>query len=76
MGDPFSIKHGPHELRKITGGSHILINFILKFYIISKEKKLCQGARETSLDFLLVMEFRFDTMLCFNLDNENSDQQG
>jgi len=56
-----------------------LINFVVKFYLClpkeSKEKKLCQGAR--SLDSLstclLVMEFRFDAMLCSNLGNENSD---
>jgi len=43
-----------------------------------KQSKLCQGAKETSLDLLstclLVMEFLFDAMLmCSNLGNENSD---
>jgi len=48
--------------------------FILKFYLHlskeNKERKLCQGARKASFDFpstyLLVMEFRFDAMLCSN----------
>jgi len=52
-----------------------IINFILKFYRYlpkgNKERKLCQGARETSLDLLctcrFVMEIRFDAMLCSNM---------
>jgi len=52
-------------------GHKKLIKCILKFYFNRrkevKERKLCTGARETSLDllsgYLLVMVFRFDAML-------------
>jgi len=56
------------------------INLILKFYLHlpmgSREKKLCQGADETSPNplstCLLAMEFHFDAMLCSNFSNQNS----
>ena len=45
------------------------INIILKYYLC-----LCQRARENSFDYLckylLVMEFRFDAIVCSNLGNE------
>jgi len=47
---------GPHGLWDISGGTPKLINFILKFNLYlpkeNKERKPCQGAKETSLDSL------------------------
>ena len=63
--------------------AQIELNFLLKLYFYlpkeNNERKLCQGVRDTSLCLLstpaclLVMEFRYDAILCFNLGNENSD---
>ena len=43
----------------------------------NKDRKLREGARETSFDWLskyqLALEFRFHAMLCSNKGNENSD---
>jgi len=54
--------------------------FILNFHLCLPKKnegKPCQRSSETSPDLLftclLVMEFRFDAMLCANLGTENSD---
>ena len=73
--------HGPHESWNPTDGLQKLNNSILNFYLYlpkeNKERKTCQGCRETSLDLLstclLVIEFGFDAMLCSNLGNVNSD---
>jgi len=41
----------PHELWNIAGGPQKLINFNILFYLYlpkeNKERKVCQGARET-----------------------------
>jgi len=70
--------HGQHELWNISGEPQTLINITLKFHFClpkeRNERKLCQRAREISPDiqsrYLLVMEFRFDGMLCSNLDKQ------
>jgi len=54
MGNLFAITD-PHALWNITGLQK-LIYFIIMFYLClpkkNKEKKLCQGAKNTSLDLL------------------------
>ena len=63
--------HGTDKLY-IAGRPQKLINFILKFYRFlpteHKERKLSQGARDFSRlilsMYLIVVEFRFDAMLC------------
>ena len=65
----------------LAGRKKYLQYFTLKFYHHrpkeNKERKLCKGATETSIDLLsacqLVMEFHSDAMLHFNLHNDNSD---
>ena len=57
--------------------NHLFLKLYLSSSKESKEKQLCQEARETSLDLLstclLVIEFCFDATLFSNLGNENSD---
>jgi len=79
MGNLFAITD-PHALWNIVGLQK-LINFIITFYLClpkeNKEKKVCQGAKNTSLGLLStclpVKKFCFDAMLCCNFGNENSD---
>ena len=64
----------PQELWNIAGGPQKLINFILKFYLyLPKESNVKERERLLLTYCLLVMEFRFDAMLCSNLGNKNSD---
>ena len=48
-------------------------NFYMYLPKGSKEKKLSRSVRDLLSICLLVMELRFDTMLCSNLDDGNSD---
>jgi len=69
---------GMGKLFTTTGSKN---NFIFKFHInFSKEnieRKLCEEVRDTFLGslstYLLVIEFHFDAILCFNFCNDNSD---
>jgi len=65
-GNPFTIT-GLIELWNIAGWPQMLVNSILKFCLyLSKERKLCHGARDISPDLLstclFVMELRFDVV--------------
>ena len=80
LGNLFSIA-GRMNCRMSLAGRKFFYFQLLKFNPClpkeNKERKLCQGARETSLDLLstclLVMKLRLDVMFCSNFGNENSD---